>query len=152
MEAATSYEDLSDEDHARLGAQRKWVLDHYDDHRHAETVEGKLRLISVIISEKWIEPNETWKLQSLGIVFGDALAQELSLSWKVATDDLGRDPALVLEGTTLRVNPLTMISKRIERGEEVDVVDLFGTVCGHLKAITPDLKLASSAVTTGQAE
>jgi hypothetical protein len=152
METAPSYEDLSEEDHARLSAQRTWVLDHYDDHRHAESVEGKLRLLNVIIKEKWIEPHETVKLQSLGVVFGDALCQELSLSWKMVTDDFGRDPVLVVPGTTIRLFPLTTISKRVERGEKVDVVDLFGTACGQVKALARDLEMKSSAGQSGQAE
>ena len=145
MVAKQGYEDLSDADVARLGAQRKWVLDHDDDHRLAESVEGKLRLLSVILRENWIAPEETVKLQSLGVVFGDALAQELSLSWRMVEDDFGRDPALVVEGTTIQIFPLTMISKRIEDGERVDVADLFGMACGHIRALARDLKAKSAA-------
>ncbi len=43
----------------------------------------------------------------------------------MAEDEHGRDPCLRYLETSLRVNPLTMISKRIERGEEVDVAWLF---------------------------
>ena len=149
---ASKYEDLSDEDLTRLNAQRKWVLDHYDDHRHAESVEGKLRLLSVIVEKKWIEPDETVKLQSLGIVFGDALVQELSLKWMMVDDECGRDPVLILDGTTLRLNPLTMISKRIERGEDVDVVALFGMACGHVRALArnPGIKRTAAESERGE--
>jgi hypothetical protein len=40
-------------------------------------------------------------------------------------DEYGRDPALRLQGTPFIVFPLTMISKRVERGEDVDVRELF---------------------------
>jgi NAD-dependent SIR2 family protein deacetylase len=140
VDAERSWEELSEDDIARLSAQRKWVLDHYDDPKRAESVEGKLRLLSFIIGENWIEPHETVKLQCLGVVFGDALAQRLSLSWKIVIDSVGRDPALVVAGTSLRIFPLTMISKRIEKGEQVDVVDMFGGICAHVNALSRELK------------
>jgi hypothetical protein len=40
-------------------------------------------------------------------------------------DEYGRDPALRYKDTTLLVFPQTMISKRIEDGEGVDVRELF---------------------------
>jgi hypothetical protein len=69
-------EALSDEEAAHVEKQRTWVRNHYEPgsrHRY-ETIEGKLRLIETILQAHWIEPSETWKLQSLGIVLGDALA------------------------------------------------------------------------------
>lgn len=53
-------------------------------------------------------------------------------------DDYGRDPAVRKPGTTVIAFPLTMISKRIERGENVNVRDLFGGVVDHLRRIESD--------------
>lgn len=39
----------------------------------------------------------------------------------MVTDEYGTDPTLRYKDSTIQVNPLTMISKRVERGEEVDV-------------------------------
>jgi hypothetical protein len=75
------------------------------------------------------------KLQSLGIALGDALAQKLGLQWVAVQDEYGRDPALRLEGTSVLLFPLTMISKRIERGEDVDVYQLFEGVCAKVGEI-----------------
>lgn len=143
---------LTNDDVARLSAQRKWVLDHYDDHQRAESVEGKLRLLNVILSEGWIEPHETVKLQSLGVVLGDALAQELSLTWRIVSDEYGRDPALILDGTTLRLFPLTMISKRIEKGEQVDVVEMFGGVCSQVRTIERQFAQHAAKAKSGQVQ
>jgi hypothetical protein len=140
MPAVPQISDPSDEDLAHLAKQREWVLGHYDDPSRAESIEGKLILLDGILKNKWIEPSETWKLQSLGVVFGHALAQKLGLRWQIVEDEYGRDPALILDNTTLRIFPLTMISKRIEQGEEVDVVDLFGTASGHIAALARELK------------
>jgi len=112
---------------AHAERQRSWVREHYseDSHEKYATVEGKLRLLETIIEAGWREPSETWKLQSLGITLGDALAQELGLIWVSVEDEYGCDPALQLHGTSIIVFPLTAISKCIERGEAVDVRALF---------------------------
>jgi Domain of unknown function (DUF3806) len=73
----------------------------------------------------WVAPTETYKLQCLGITLGDALVQELGMEWVMVEDDYGRDPAIRLPGTTVVLFPLTMISKRVERGETVDIMELF---------------------------
>ncbi len=125
------FERLNSEDIADLEAKRNWVRDHYDEaarHKY-DSLEGKLRLLDAILRNKWIAPDETLKLQCLGVAFGDALAQKLGLKWVAIEDDNGRDPALTLEGTSVKVFPLTSISKRVERGEEVDVYALFEDAC-----------------------
>lgn len=39
-------------------------------------------------------------------------------------DEYGRDPALLVSAAPVLLFPLTMISKRIEKGETVDVSEL----------------------------
>lgn len=127
-------EDLSQDDITRVEAQRKWVREHYppESERKYQSLEGKLVLLDTILKNKWINPNETVKLQCLGITFGDALAQKLGLKWVAVEDEYGRDPALIVEGTSIITFPLTSISKRIERGEDIDVFNLFDTACAKL--------------------
>jgi hypothetical protein len=104
-----------------------------------DTLEGKLRLLDTILKENWIEPNETWKLQSLGITFGDALAQKMELFWVAVEDEHGRDPALHDKGTTIVMFPLTTISKKVERGEIVDVRELFENACQTISRLRTEL-------------
>jgi len=127
-------EPLSNEDVARLDAQRDWVRNHYDlEARHKfDTVDGKLRLIDIILREKWISVHETWKLQSLGVVFGDALVQSQGFHWIMIEDEYGRDPTICVPCTTIKLHCLTVISKRIEDGEDVDVHQLFDQICEHV--------------------
>ena len=115
--------------------QRNWVKGHFVDNadENYATIEGKLRLLETITREKWIEPHETWKLQALGITFGDALAQMLNMEWVTVTDEYGVAPALRYPGTTILTYPLTTISKRIEDGEEVHVHELFGQFCDRIE-------------------
>jgi hypothetical protein len=134
------FEPLNARDIANLEAKRSWVRDHYDEtarHKY-DAVEGKLRLLDTILRNKWIAPDETLKLQCLGITFGDALAQKIGVTWLAVEDDDGRDPALALEGTSIRIFPLTMISKRIERGENVDVYELFENACRTIEQLRSD--------------
>jgi len=130
-------EPLNPDDVADLEAKRTWVREHYnEDARHQyDTVEGKLRLVDAILRGKWIAPDETLKLQCLGVTFGDALAQKLGLTWVAVEDDYGRDAALTLDGTSIRLFPLTSISKRIERGEEVEVYGLFENACRTIERL-----------------
>lgn len=127
-------EPLNPEDVARVESLRSWARGHFaPEAAHLyEELDGKLRLLDTVLRSKWIEPTETWKLQSLGIAFGDALVQQLGLEWVAVEDEYGRDPALRLPGTTDIVFPLTMISKRVERGEDVDVRELFDVAVENL--------------------
>jgi hypothetical protein len=129
----------NERDLLRIEAQRTWVREHFEpEARHEyETLVGKLRLLNTIVNEKWVESHETVKLQSLGITLGDALVQELGMRWVVVEDEHRRDPAIELPGTTVVVFPLTMISKRIERGEDVNVLELFKGICSKIREIAP---------------
>ncbi len=112
---------------------RKWVSDHYEDSTAYATVSGKLKLIQTILDNGWVSPEETLKLQSLGVAFGDALEQEVAeLNWVVVNDEYGRDPALRWGSTSVIAFPQTAISKRIEDGEYIDVFEMFG---GFQKAL-----------------
>jgi hypothetical protein len=131
------FEPLNLDDIADLEAKRTWVRGHYDEaarHKY-DTLDGKLRLLDAILQNKWIAADETLKLQCLGVTFGDALAQKLGLMWVAVEDDYGRDAALTLDGTSVRLFPVTSISKRIERGEEVDVYRLFEQACTTIERL-----------------
>jgi len=112
---------------ADMEDMRAWVRAHYNPEavQEYDTVSGKLALLQTILNAGWIDESETLKLQCLGITFGDAISQQLGLNWVMVEDEYGRDPALALEGTSILLFPKTMISKRVEDGEEVDVGELF---------------------------
>ncbi len=128
-----SIESFNQEDLERIENLREWVIGHYEDPAAYQSVSGKLRLVQTILDNGWIAKDETWKLQSLGIAFGDALEQEVpELSWVVFNDEWGRVPALRWSDTNTLSFPLTAISKRVEDDVPVDVYELFG---GFQKAI-----------------
>jgi hypothetical protein len=122
-----NHDALSGEDEARLEQARAWVKGHFTegaDQKYA-MLDDKLRVLDAILANDWVSLDETWKLQALGVTFGDALAEKLMLDWVVVHDEIGRDPALNWPGNSLLCYPLTMIAKRIEAGQRVDVYDLF---------------------------
>lgn len=132
---------LSEEDARDLESKRRWVREHYEPHAEENygTLEGKLSLLDTILSSNWIGPEETVKLQYLGITFGDALEQMFGLEWRMVEDEYGRDPALIQAGTSIVVYPQTSISKRIEAGELVNIYELFTSACNTIQSIRNEL-------------
>ena len=80
-----------------------------------------------------LRSNQTWELQALGVVLGDAMISSIpGLAWWSVTDEFGTDPTLRYRETTLQFNALTIISKRIERGEIVNVKELANLTAEHV--------------------
>lgn len=131
-------EPLGAADHERLKAQRAVVEQYLGDDQSRENYKqaaGKLGTIRALLDQNVFRPDQTYELQCMGIVLGDAFVQHLGVEWIMVQDEHGRDPAVRLPGTTLILYPLTMISKRVERGETVDVFDVFNGVADHVAAI-----------------
>jgi hypothetical protein len=128
---------LQPEERDWIEKARDWVKGHFSEDAEEKyaPISGKLRVISAVLDNGWVAPSETWKLQSLGIAFGDAMAQKLMLEWVTIDDEYGRVPALKWPGTSLFSFPLTAISKRVEGGEAVDVHQLFESFCADLSAM-----------------
>ena len=127
---------LTEVDQKRLRDQRAVVEKHFegDDWRKKyQTTAGKLGTIRALIEANTFQPSQTYELQCLGIVLGDAFVQELKMEWVIVEDEYGRDPAVRLPGTSIILYPLTMISKRLERGDKVDVFDLFNWAASQVE-------------------
>ena len=121
---------LTEADEQRLRDQRA-VVEAYlrkDVAREQyRTAAGKLATIRALLNANVFKPDQTYELQCLGIVLGDACVQQMEMEWIMVEDEYGRDPAVRMPGTSIIVFPLTMISKHIERGETVDVFEMFNT-------------------------
>jgi hypothetical protein len=131
---------MSTEMTQRIESQRNWVKSHFskDALYKYETTDGKLYLLQTILDKKFYKKDETWELQSLGITFGDALAEKLNLEWVEIEDDYGIDPALRYKETSILLFPLTMISKRIENDEEINIEEFFHGVCNKINELVND--------------
>ena len=122
---------LTEADQKRLSEQRAVVercLGNEDSKQKYKTAAGKLGTIGAILQAGIFRPEQTYELQCLGIVLGDAFVQELGMDWIIVEDEYGRDPAVRMPETSIILYPLTMISKRVEKGERVDVFELFSGI------------------------
>jgi uncharacterized protein DUF3806 len=120
---------MSSEDRLRLEKQEAVVLKLLQS-RYGKDValthsKTDFPLLQKFIDEKALRPDQTYELQCLGIALGQVFAAETPLRWVMVEDEYGRDPALQYPDTTIILFPLTMISKRVEQGREVDVADIF---------------------------
>ena len=71
----------------------------------------------------------------MGVVFGEVFVEDMGFHWILVEDEFGRDPAIRFEDTSVIAYPLTMSSKRVERGEPVDVFDLYNGVAGEMSRL-----------------
>jgi hypothetical protein len=89
-----------------------------------------------VLDERLLQPEQTWELQSLGVAFGDVLADMvMGLAWCEVTDEYGTDPTLRFRETSFQVNALTMISKRVETGRPVRLQDLVAQTVATLAGL-----------------
>ena len=93
-----------------------------------------LHVLQKLIDDAVFSKSQTYELQSLGVAFGDVLASELPLHWVMITEEYGTDPTLRFKATSLNVNALTMISKRIETGQTLNLSRLLRLTKGQLAA------------------
>ena len=81
---------------------------------------------------------QTYELQALGVVLGDAFVQELDAKWVIVNDPFGRNAAVQIPGTTVYLFAVTMIQKRVEEGEDMDVQAFFHAVTQQAKQMKAD--------------
>lgn len=93
-------------------------------------------IIQEILDSNKIKANETYELQSLGIAFGKIfVGNNEGYDWWMAEDQYGRDPCVRYKETTMLIFPQTMISKRIEDGEHVNVQELYDDLLETLDSV-----------------
>ncbi len=132
------FSELTANDTDRLNRQRQVVAAVLKDTLGISELkkdQSDLKLIQKIIDAKSFGRSQTYELQSLGVVFGDVLAGEFGLHWVMMTDEYGTDPTLRYEKSSLNINALTMISKRVERGDKLDVQRLYDQVRDSLSGL-----------------
>lgn len=118
------FSELTAQDSQRLDQQRALVAttakQRYGTAALTRTKKD-LPILQRLLDDKAFATSQTYELQSLGVAFGDVLASEFSLRWVMISDEYGSDPTLRFRETNININALTMISKRVEKNEPVDV-------------------------------
>jgi len=98
-----------------------------------------LSAIQSVLDAGSVERDATYTLQSLGMAFGKVfIEQHDGFDWWMVEDEYGRDPAIRFGQTSLLAFPQTMISKRIEDGERVDIEDLFDGLSRRLVELSEE--------------
>ena len=95
-----------------------------------------LNRLQAIIDSNQIPVENTQELQSLGIVFGKVFVNETpNYDWWVLEDEYGKDACVRYKETSLMAFPQTMLSKRVEDGEKLDVHEIFHGLKNELERI-----------------
>jgi Domain of unknown function (DUF3806) len=89
------------------------------------SVESRLKLLQMIIDSGSLLPTEKLKLQCLGTYFGVVICDYTGWKFELYNDEYGEDLSIKVKDKESRIFPVTMISKRIEDGEKVNVFELF---------------------------
>lgn len=106
------------------------------DGAHLQQTEEDLPLLQRVIDSNVIDVTQTFELQCLGVAFGRVLASNIEgLDWAIVDDEYGRDPTLRYRHTSLQLNVLTMISKRVEQGQRVDIRDMYRGLCDRVSEL-----------------
>src|SRR5262245_42526219 len=81
-------------------AKQRTVLERYlgdeDSRNKYRTAAGKLGLLRALLTQNVFKATQTYELQCMGVVLGDAFVQELHMEWVVVEDENGTDPAVRL--------------------------------------------------------
>ncbi|MEO0476410.1 MAG: DUF3806 domain-containing protein [Planctomycetota bacterium] len=139
--------DLSSSDITRLAEMRAKVESYWPDNipkeRYGEPI-GKLALLDRMFQEAQVDRENTYLLHSMGVVLGDVIAEEFGLEWVAYQDQYGHEIALQVPGKSITLFPKTMISKRIEDGEDVRVAGLYEGLKEQLQQVIEDPEVKSS--------
>jgi hypothetical protein len=92
--------------------------------------------LQTIVDSAQIPIDHTQELESLGIVFGKVFVNATAnYDWWVMEDEYGKDVCIRYKETSLLIFPQTMLSKRIEDGAVLNVIDLFHSIRQELDRI-----------------
>ncbi|MBC3833143.1 DUF3806 domain-containing protein [Undibacterium amnicola] len=92
--------------------------------------------LQTIVDSAQIPIDSTQELESLGIVFGKVFVNATAnYDWWIMEDEYGKDVCIRYKETSLLIFPQTMLSKRIEDGAVLNVIDLFHSIRQELDRI-----------------
>lgn len=90
-----------------------------------------------ILDDRLVPAEDTLTLQAMGVVFGDLLGDRLDMDWVVYRDHKGRSRALRYRQMDVYLFPVTMISRRQERGSERRLKPLFNDTVRDTRLLLP---------------
>jgi hypothetical protein len=130
---------LTEQESAFLESQRNLVRDKLRTKYGVyslPSIKADLPVLQQLLNDRVFSPEQEHEWSSVGVVFGDIVANELGLRWVAHCDEYGAEPALNLDGTSIKLFPRPMILKRIEKRETMDLkhqLEQLGTLVSRLK-------------------
>ena len=95
--------------------------------------------IQQLLDSGFVAREATYTLQALGMAFGKVFVNDnADYDWWMVQDEYGRDPAIRFRQTTLLAFPRTMLSKRVEDGETIDISGLYDQLRRRLSELIDD--------------
>jgi hypothetical protein len=82
---------------------------------------GGLPVLQRLLDRKFARKGDIAALEALGVAFGDILASETGLEWAVESEPRGDIPVLRLPGSRVAVYATTLVWRRVERNEKVEL-------------------------------
>jgi hypothetical protein len=84
-----------------------------------------LRLLQKLLDQQLVNQENRQGLQAMGVILGDHLKREEGLRWVIYIDKYGRSRALAVPAQDEVIFPMTMISRRAEVGNTVNVDEIY---------------------------
>ncbi len=98
-----------------------------------------LALMQRLLEQGLVRENQTAELQAMGMIMGSHLAEALDLHWVIYEDQLGRSRALRSGDSDIYLFPMTLVSRRVEAGNTVDLNALYDKAAAKVTALRPKL-------------
>ncbi|HEY8695992.1 MAG TPA: DUF3806 domain-containing protein [Rhizomicrobium sp.] len=83
--------------------------------------EGDLSVLQHLLDTHVQWPRDDELAIGIGLAFGVVLENTIGLEWIRVTDEYGSETSLRVPGTTLWVHPISMITKRLNKGDEISL-------------------------------
>ncbi len=87
-----------------------------------------------------IDVQDRYATECLGVAFGRVLASNAEgMDWWVVVDDYGRDIVIRYKHTSLQIDALHLLGKRLEDGIPVDVQELYDSLMDTLSDLKDEV-------------
>ena len=102
--------------------------------------QGDLKVMQSAIDRGHLDDADKETLQAFGAAMGDVfVSAHKNLNWKVYEDDLGASHAVCLDQTKHCIFPMTLISRRMEKGLKPNTTKIFNEILATFKPYFPKL-------------
>ncbi len=93
-----------------------------------------LRVIQSLYDRRILRDDDVREWQSVGVLFGDILVNEYDFEWISYEDELGVSKALRWKDSKNYVFPITVFSKRLQFGEDIDARAVYDKISDDIES------------------